>query len=132
MSLYMVQDIDGPAWVFASSYREAIEKWQAAVAEGNCGEIFEPDGVSQVARDCDLIIRDRFLTEEYLNEPEEGVIWLAKIAYEAYCETTGWKSAVTGADLPPFNKTPQAVQEGWVVAVMAVTVATDLMGGLYG
>ncbi len=44
----------------------------------------------------------------------------AKVAYDAYCETTGWKSAITGADLPPFNKTPIAVQAAWSIAAEAV------------
>jgi hypothetical protein len=47
-----------------------------------------------------------------------------KMAYEAYCETTNWKSAVTGANLPPFYQTPQAVQEGWIAAAQAVKAAT--------
>ena len=51
-------------------------------------------------------------------EPEER--FLGRVAYEAYCETTGWKSAITGADLPPFDKTPEAVQNGWIAAAQAV------------
>lgn len=51
--------------------------------------------------------------------PEERRL-LARIAYEAYCETTGWKSAVTGADLPSFYETPEAVQNGWEAAAHAV------------
>lgn len=39
---------------------------------------------------------------------------LARKAYEAYCGSTGWKSAVTGADLPPFDNCPKAVKDGWV------------------
>jgi hypothetical protein len=45
---------------------------------------------------------------------------LGRIAYEAYCETTGWKSAITGADLPPFIETPTQVQIAWTAAAMAV------------
>lgn len=45
---------------------------------------------------------------------------LGKIAYEAYCATTGWKSAITGADLPPFETTPETVQRGWDAAAKAV------------
>lgn len=43
-----------------------------------------------------------------------------RIAYEAYCEETRWKSAITGADLPPFHATPEAVQNGWIAAAQAV------------
>lgn len=51
-------------------------------------------------------------------EPEEN--YLGRIAYEAYCNTTNWKSAVTGADLPPFYETPATVQIGWIAAAQAV------------
>lgn len=53
----------------------------------------------------------------------EEATWLARIAYEAYCETVNWKSAVTGQDLPPFDMTPDAVQAGWAAAAYAVKVA---------
>ena len=46
--------------------------------------------------------------------------YLGRIAYEAYCESTGWKSAITGADLPAFQDTPQSVQTGWIAAAQAV------------
>jgi hypothetical protein len=45
---------------------------------------------------------------------------LGRVAYEAYCETTGWKSAISGAALPPFDKTPDAVQKGWIAAANKV------------
>lgn len=45
---------------------------------------------------------------------------LGRIAYEAYCETTNWKSAISGANLPPFYKTPESVQVGWIAAAQAV------------
>ena len=54
-------------------------------------------------------------------ESEEN--YLGRTAYEAYCETTGWKSAVTGADLPRFYDTPQEVQKGWCSAAQAVRYA---------
>ena len=54
-------------------------------------------------------------------ESEEN--YLGRTAYEAYCETTGWKSAVTGADLPKFYDTPKAVQVGWIAAAQAVRYA---------
>ena len=38
---------------------------------------------------------------------------LAAELYEAYCEATGWKSAVTGADLPQWNDTTREVQDAW-------------------
>jgi len=51
-------------------------------------------------------------------ESEES--YLGRIAYEAYCEATGWKSAVTGTDLPKFYDAPAAVQIGWIAAAQAV------------
>lgn len=45
---------------------------------------------------------------------------LGRIAYEAYCETNGWKSAVSGQALPHFYETPAAVQVGWIAAAAAV------------
>lgn len=56
--------------------------------------------------------------ENDIMETEES--YLGRIAYEAYCETTGWKSAITGADLPQFYSTPLAVQTGWIAAAQAV------------
>ena len=47
---------------------------------------------------------------------------LGKKAYEAYCGTTGWKSAITGADLPPFDNCPEAVKKGWIAAAKALIV----------
>lgn len=38
---------------------------------------------------------------------------LAQELYEAYCEHTGWKSAVTGAALPPWPEVGRAVQDAW-------------------
>lgn len=39
---------------------------------------------------------------------------LARKAYEAYCESTNWKSAITGAALPPFDNCPGGVKKGWI------------------
>lgn len=47
---------------------------------------------------------------------------LARKAYEAYCGQTGWKSAVTGADLPPWDNCPKAVRQGWVAVVEALVL----------
>lgn len=45
---------------------------------------------------------------------------LGRIAYDAYCESTGWKSAVSGADLPQFDDTTHTIQTGWILAAQAV------------
>jgi len=39
---------------------------------------------------------------------------IARVAYEAYCNSTGWKSAITGASLPSFENCPEAVKRGWM------------------
>jgi hypothetical protein len=51
---------------------------------------------------------------------------LGRIAYEACCESTGWKSAVTGQDLPPFYETPEAVQVAWMAAAHALKMPDPL------
>ena len=48
--------------------------------------------------------------------------YMAKKAYEAYCGSTAWKSAITGADLPPFEKCPESVKKGWIAAAKALIV----------
>lgn len=45
---------------------------------------------------------------------------LGQIAYEAYCATTDWKSAVTGAPLPQYNEQREAVIAAWEAAGTAV------------
>lgn len=51
---------------------------------------------------------------------EKLIEHLARIAYGAYCETTGWKSAITGANLPPYDNNIEAVKIGWRAAVKVV------------
>lgn len=51
-------------------------------------------------------------------EPED--YYLGRTAYEAYCATTGWKTA-----LPEFHMTPEAVQRGWIAAAAAVVRAYE-------
>ena len=48
---------------------------------------------------------------------------LSQIAYEAYCESTGWKSLISGDQLPPFDKLKPTIQEAWRMAAMAVVDA---------
>ena len=45
---------------------------------------------------------------------------LGKIAYEAYAANTGWKSLVSGADLPAWDLLPLAIQHAWDAAANAV------------
>lgn len=45
---------------------------------------------------------------------------LGKVAYDAYCETTEWKSAISGAALPQFKDTSELIQQAWVNAGKAV------------
>lgn len=44
------------------------------------------------------------------------MITLGQIAYEAYCNHTGWKSLVSGAQLPAWDKLDPVIQEAWNVA----------------
>jgi hypothetical protein len=43
-----------------------------------------------------------------------------RIAYDAYCAKTGWKSAVTGEPLPIFPLAKPEVKEAWEAAGEAV------------
>ncbi len=45
---------------------------------------------------------------------------LGQIAYEAYCATTDWKSAVTGAPLPQYKDQRESVIAAWESAGEAV------------
>ena len=62
---------------------------------------------------------------------------LGQIAYEAYCATTDWKSAISGAPLPQYNVQNPKVIEAWEAAGNAVVdsvvnnAATDKAEGLY-
>jgi hypothetical protein len=64
MPLFRIQDTDRPAFVLATDFHEAIEKWQAAVAAENDGEIFIPQGVEILAPDTELIIAGGFLPSD--------------------------------------------------------------------
>lgn len=53
--------------------------------------------------------------EEMLSEKE-----LARLAYEAYCESVGGKSAITGDPLPIYEALPIDVHVAWIAAARAV------------
>lgn len=42
-----------------------------------------------------------------------------QLAYEAYCETTGWKSAVSGAPLPQWTEVKPEIVKAWENAALA-------------
>lgn len=46
--------------------------------------------------------------------------YYAKIAYDGYCTQTGWKSLISGADLPKFGALPEAIKLAWKAAAWAV------------
>lgn len=45
----------------------------------------------------------------------------ARLAYEAYCEHTGWKSLATGADLPRWDVLNDSIKQAWGAAAKAIT-----------
>ena len=51
-----------------------------------------------------------------LDETQELIMKMAQVGYEKYCEYTGWKSAVTGCDLPAWNKLPGNIKNAWFAA----------------
>lgn len=61
---------------------------------------------------------------------------LGQIGYEAYCSSTGWKSLISGAQLPPWSEVKSEIQLAWETAggqmVYAahgqVQMLTDLIG----
>lgn len=55
-----------------------------------------------------------------LDKDGEKTMRLAQKAYEAYCNYTGWKSAVTGDALPQWNELPGGVINAWFAAAKAI------------
>lgn len=53
---------------------------------------------------------------------------LGQIAYEAYCTTTDWKSAVSGAPLPQYHEQRKEVIGAWEAAGTAVGAHVMLNG----
>lgn len=53
-------------------------------------------------------------------------------AYESYCEETGGKSLVTGAELPYWHDLPKKIQDAWEAAAAAVSERRfeEITGGL--
>ena len=47
----------------------------------------------------------------------------ARIAYNAYCEFTEWKSLISGATLPEFDKLDIKIKQAWKKAAMAAIEA---------
>lgn len=47
---------------------------------------------------------------------------LGKVAYEAYCQQTGWKSLATGQDLPKWVDLRAEIKEAWDISAHAVFV----------
>lgn len=43
-----------------------------------------------------------------------------QVAYEAYCGTTGWRSLVSGAELPNWENLKDEIKIAWEVAGNAV------------
>lgn len=45
---------------------------------------------------------------------------LGNIAYNAYCESTNWKSVYTGADLPQYDQQRPEVIQAWENSALAI------------
>ena len=56
-----------------------------------------------------------------LTETQELTMKMAQTGYESYCNHTGWKSAVTGADLPQWDKLPKGVINAWFASAEGMT-----------
>lgn len=57
---------------------------------------------------------------------------LGQIGYEAYCKTTGWKSLVSGADLPAYEGLNSPIQDAWEKAGQAVASAVGRADAILG
>lgn len=55
-----------------------------------------------------------------LTERQEQIMRAAQKGYESYCDYTGWKSAVTGDTLPPWENLPGAVKNAWFAAATGI------------
>ncbi|RKG94131.1 hypothetical protein D7V97_39430, partial [Corallococcus sp. CA053C] len=53
-----------------------------------------------------------------LARPDE--LGRAAVLYTVYCGVTGGRSAVTGAELPPFEKCPMLVRAAWLAVALAI------------
>lgn len=47
-----------------------------------------------------------------------------RIAYTAYCNTVGWKSAVSGDPLPQWDDQADVIKQAWIAAAYAVREST--------
>jgi anti-sigma28 factor (negative regulator of flagellin synthesis) len=53
---------------------------------------------------------------------------LAKVAYEAYSNHTGWKSLVSGQSLPQWEALSLSIQQAWEAAASGVVVEVSKSG----
>ena len=56
-----------------------------------------------------------------LTETQELTMRMAQSGYESYCAYTGWKSVVTGCDLPGWQDLPAGVKDAWFAAAEGMT-----------
>jgi len=62
----------------------------------------------------------KILKEESKTQPDKIMEKTpGQLAYEAYCETTGWKSAISGAPLPQWSEVKPEIVKGWENAAAA-------------
>ena len=57
------------------------------------------------------------------------MVALGRVAYEAYCGNTGWKSLVSGADLPQWDALKPEIRAAWEIAAEAVKRCLDPVVG---
>lgn len=55
-----------------------------------------------------------------LTEEQEFTMKAAQKGYESYCQHTGWKSVVTGCDLPKWDQLPGGVINAWFSAANGI------------
>jgi hypothetical protein len=51
---------------------------------------------------------------------------MAAVAYDGYCRQTGYKSLISGAALPPFDKLTDSIKDAWAAAAIAILTRLEL------
>lgn len=59
-------------------------------------------------------------TKLQMNTDQAQMKTLGQVAYESYCDTTGWKSLVSGAQLPAWSELKSEIRSAWEQSAASV------------
>ena len=54
---------------------------------------------------------------------------MGMVAYQGYCENTGWKSIATGDTLPPWELLHDDIKSAWMASAVAITKYIGILEG---